>query len=463
MNSPAPFHIPEHFGIDRLHSNLQALVNLGQTMIRNAPQGALEPRCAWDDSGLSLASEHELPPTDVSLLIDIGGSHTKVALIGLDQKIRILFDHPNEWFKPTRFSSKRPIESFFSQLSQTISESVALRTHVDTPLRIGLIWSNQLQSHPFHSETTQGTTGVVSGKDLGSYRKGEWFLDGLRNGEDLGRLFLASLAENQISCSVLVIGNDTVCTLFATANAHAGIVVSSGANCTLVGQGSRGESTILNSELGGLLMIPSELLSKGDVLYANTFSHGDVAFEELCAGKWFAGVVSAHIQALAQEPEGDLLKPLSNTLTTKDIQLTNELISDLLRQPIGSIKELGSLSYASLSALQVLAQALVNRAGMLAGVLCFLSVSNQKLTSLKSITASLDSSLARHLPGFFTSASKTFTSLLPSGVVGSLALVKPIDIGPGAELTPPMIGLARALKQYKTTSQGSYVRAACAK
>jgi hypothetical protein len=209
-------------------------------------------------------------------------------------------------------------------------------------------------------------------------------------------------------------------------------------------------------------MIPPKLFSKGDALYARTLSDGDVALEELCAGKWFANLVSAHVHALAQEPEGTLFKPLSEALTTTDIPLTNELIGKTLREPSGSIQELDSLSHPEQSALRVLAQDLVNRAGMLAGVLCFLSISNQKLTLHKFITASLDSSLARHLPGFFTSATETFTSLLPSGVAGSLTLVNPINVGPDAELTPPMIGLARALQYYKTTSQGSYVRAVCA-
>jgi hypothetical protein len=461
MNTPLPFSIPANLGLDRITNNLPAIVALGRTMIQNAPRGTTKPCCAWDDSGLSLAIEEDVAAIGVSLLVDIGGSHTKVAFVDRERKMQMLFDYPNEWFEPASPSTKRPIESFFSRLCETIAQSIATRIQSDTPLRIGLIWSNQLRSQPFNTDTTQGTTGIITGKDLGSYRKGEWFLENLRNGDDLGQLFLSSLADNQLPCSVLLIGNDTVFTLFATPRAHAGIVVSSGANCTLVGPGSRGSNTIFNSELGGLMMIPSQLFSLGDQVYANTLSGGDIALEELCAGKWFADLMTAHVHALAKDSQGALFQPISEAFTREDIRLTNELVGQILREPEGTNRELQALPHASQCALKLLAQALVHRAGTLAGVLCFLSVSTLDLTSLKVITASLDSSLARHLPGFFNSATETFNALLPSGIAGSLVLVKPIQVGSDAELTPPMIGLARALQQYNTTPQVQYVRAAC--
>jgi hypothetical protein len=460
--TPSKFRIPENIGLNRLASGLTAIVSLGENMIRNAQHSPAKPACAWDDSGLSVARSHVEPCRELSLLIDIGGSHTKVALVDADQHTRMLFDHPNEWFKPTSPSPDAPIRSFFSRLCHTIAHTIPSQLQSSIPLRVGVIWSNQLTSVPFKTKTTEGTTGLVTGRDCGSYRKGEWFLQGLSNGEDLGAYILDSFHKNHISCSVLLLGNDTVFTLFATPHANAGIVVSSGANCTLVGAGSRGHRTIFNSELGGLLMIPPELFSQGDQLYAETYSGNDIALEELCAGLWFSDVVSAHIHVLARRHEGEVLLPLAEALACGDLRLTNELISLLLRDPTQTPTELLNFPRTSIVAFSALAQALISRAGTLVGALCFLSVSSQIPQSPKRLIASLDSSMGRYMPGFFEAASETFRAFIPRKIEATLSLVQPERLESRAELTPPMIGLARALQQYHRNQEEAYARAACA-
>jgi hypothetical protein len=289
----------------------------------------------------------------------------------------------------------------------------------------------------------------VSGLHEGGYRKGEWFLDGLRDGDDLGSEFQHALASSGINSDVLVLGNDTVFTLFARPCSHAGVVVSSGANCTVVGPGSGGESTIFNSELGGTLLLPDSMLSEGDRIFGARKAGGPLAIEELCGGAWFADLCVSHIEALSELPEETTILPIREAINAGTLSLSNHALSALLRDKSSVSAEFKSFDTSAVESLRSLAEELVHRAGAFAAVLIYLSVCSQIKRGTRALNISLDSSMARHFVGYHASIEKHLNSLMPHDVTYSLHLVTPLKLPGGDEITVPMIGLARALREYQ--------------
>ena len=437
-------------GITPTLDDLLSLVSLGRLMIANAPSLTSNPRCAWDSSGLALADSTDHAAHANSLLIDIGGTHTKVASVNESEEIEILFDHSNEWFKPSNQSDKAPLRRFLQGILAEAANRAPKLLDGSKPVRLGMIWSNQVQTKPLSLGETAGITGVVNGIHQGGYRKGEWFLEGLQNGDDIGAALHAELIEIGARTEVILLGNDTVFTLFARHGAHSGTVVSSGANCTLVGPGIAGKLTVYNSELGGLLLIPCEFNSAGDTLLANTKGVDKLALEELCGGAWFSELCCAHIEALAELKDGEDIRPLRDAIRSGAVVINNQIISALLRSPSEVKQNFMGVPSATLQEFFHLAELLVQRAGALSAVLIYLSVSNQIDDHSQELRFSLDSSMARHFPGFLDSIEMHLRSLLPSEVTYSLDLIRPIKAHNSAEIPVPMIGLARALSQYHT-------------
>ncbi len=428
---------------------LTSLVATGEIMIENATRGSTSPRCAWDSSGLQLMDAHRTPEPCTTLLIDIGGTHTKVAVAREEDKFEFLFDEQNESFRPASPHTGPALQEFLGALCGRIVTIAPALVRGPTPVRVGVIWSNQITALPIKTPALSGITGLVSGLHEGGYRKGEWFLDGLRDGDDIGREFQHSLASSGINSDLLVLGNDTVFTLFARPCSHAGVVVSSGANCTLVGPGSAGESTIFNSELGGMLLLPDSMLSKGDRIFGAKRAGGSLAIEELCGGAWFADVCVSHIEALSELPEGIAILPIRDAIKAGTLSLSNRALSALLRDRISVSAEFKSFDASAVETLRSLAEALMHRAGAFAAVLTYLSVCSQIKRGTRALNISLDSSMARHFVGYHASIEAHLNSLMPHDVTYSLHLVEPIKLPGGAEITVPMIGLARALREYR--------------
>jgi hypothetical protein len=318
-----------------------------------------------------------------------------------------------------------------------------------TPVRIGVIWSNQITTRPLATPELSGITGLVCGLHEGGYRKGEWFLDGLRDGDDIGQEFQQALVASGINTDVLVIGNDTIFTLFARPISHAGVVVSSGANCTLVGPGVSGELTIYNSELGGTLLVPDSMLSEGDRIFRDKRKANLIAIEELCGGAWFKDLCVSHIQAFSALSEGSALRPIQEAISRGTLSFSNATLSALLREDDSVPAEFRSFESSSVEALTALVGSLVSRAGAFAAVLGYLSVSSQIKQGNRTPNISLDSSMARHFVGYYRAIEDNLRSLMPHDVTFSLHLVEPIKLPGGAEITVPMVGLARALREYQ--------------
>lgn len=441
-------------GLHLIQERLAVITALGETMTRNAEEGQRHPRCAWDNSGLALQSSGAPSHLCLSLLIDVGGTHTKAALLSPNSEWRFLLDHSNDYFKDSTPSEELPLKQFLRKLITLITTAAPELVSLPYPLRVGVVWSNQMATRSIDTAGCCGITGIVQGAGLGGYRKGEWFLAGLKNGDDIGQLFLDALTKAQLSPSVLVLGNDTIFTLFAIPNAHAGMVVSSGGNCTLLGLDSEGQEAVHNSEIGGMLILPTKVLSHGDLLFAKNRPHNQLALEELCAGKWFSDLVTAHVYAASELTEGIDFVPLAKKLLSNQASLSNSKISALLTDPNQSIPSLEDIPTASRLALRHLARALVERGGVLAGLLAYLSIWRPIERGTMNVTVSVDSSMARHMPGFRDSMTRCVNSLIPSGAECKLHFVKPFQLENGQEIPVPMLGVARALQGYPIEGRG---------
>jgi hypothetical protein len=428
---------------------LASLVATGTMMIANAARGCGEPRCAWDSSGLALMDRHQTEGPSTILLIDIGGTHTKVALTHEGNEFEFLFDDPNESFRPAGPHDGLALRAFLDTLLCQIAEAAPTLVRNPVPVRVGVIWSNQIRTRPLVTPELSGITGIVCGLHGGGYRKGEWFLEGLHDGHDIGQEFQHALDSSGINADVLVIGNDTVFTLFAQPCSHAGVVVSSGANCTLVGAGVGGEYTIYNSELGGMLLLPDSMLSRGDRIYSTSRESASIAIEELCGGAWFRDLCISHIEALTEVPEGRALLPIRAAIRQGTLSFTNSSLSALLSDNKVIPTEFANYDHSAIETLTALVGALVHRAGALAATIIYLSVCSQIKRGNLAPTISLDSSMARHFVGYFTSIEAHLKYLMQDVSTFSLHLVKPIKLAGGAEITVPMVGLARALREYR--------------
>jgi hypothetical protein len=286
----------------------------------------------------------------------------------------------------------------------------------------------------------------VKGFDSGGYGKGEWFLTGLHDGYDIGADFVSAILDSQIHSDHLIISNDTIFTLFAHPGSHAGVVVSSGANCTLVGGD---DQTVYNSELGGMLAIPASLLTEGDRLFAQRKGSTELVLEELCAGAWMRDLCLSHIESLTSVNHGSPLVEVYNSIKRGTFACSNATLSELLCEGPAAQDECIDLSAAARSALCELLGTLTCRAGAFAAVLVYLSVSNQIRGGNTAPVISLDSSMARHFPGFYSSVKKHLHCLMPRGVTYSLNLIEPIKLDSHADIPVPMIGLAQALRSFR--------------
>lgn len=428
-------------GVHKVAESLPSLVALGESYVANAPLGKT-PCCAWDAGSLSRQPRSTSVPEHLCLLMDMGGTHTKVGYRDSSGTWTPILDHHNDWFESKRDTDLPLLQAFFRTLLAETLRLCPLLSTTSLPIRLGVIWSNQIKTKRFVSGATRGVTGLVHGYQSGGYRKGEWFLKGIKNGDDVGAILLSECERLKLLPEVMILGNDTLFTLYAVKNAHAGVVMSSGGNCTLVGVGGDDRDELYNSELGGMLMLPEQVLSRGDTAFMRSRSIASLSLEELSAGTWFPAMVSAHISEAATTPQGGPLAEIARPIATKQLVITNRSLSGLLRN---SETIFSPHSEPSKDALRSLVTSLVERGATLAGLLCYLSVSNQLKAGLKNAIVSLDSSMARHFPGYLEGVRRTCSLLAPAGSVIEIELVSPIHVAEGLEISVPLQGAAAAL------------------
>lgn len=443
MSAPATqtSSLETKLGIPHVAGNLNRLVTLGEQFVSNAPIGKA-PCCAWDAGSLSRRPSTKPTPPHQTILLDMGGTHTKVATKSPTGEWALLFDHLNEWFEPKRDPSLPLLQGFFRVLVHELVAALPSLQSSGLPIRVGVIWSNQIKTKRFTEGKTTGVTGIVHGYQSGGYRKGEWFLKGISNGDDIGALLLGEFTHGEITPEVMVLGNDTLFTLFAVPGAHAGVVMSSGGNCTLVGTSDRDRDELYNSELGGMFMLPDDVLSLGDQEFAHSRHLRSLSLEELSAGNWFPHMVTAHINVAAKLPEGAALAPIAAALSKDDRLVNNRSLCELIS---GDTATFASLPAPSIEALTKLVAALVERAALLAGVMTYLSVVSQLRAGEKRALISLDSSMGRYFPGYFDTMKSCIARIALTDHQVDATLVHPIPLASGGDISVPLQGAALAL------------------
>ena len=449
--------ILDAIGMCTLERHYAEFVALGTEMADRAVSGEPGPAFAHDASCVSANS----PPAKLRcrlLVIDVGGSHTKVGLAERqasgDQRWQTLLDRPNEDFD-IGDAGVLPIERFTRALAQFIEDALpgppGGRRQIGG---VGVIWSNALRSVRLAEGPgpTRGVSGLITGVETAkSYRKGEFFVKGLTDGYDIGRAFLATLADRGIVPRAFVVGNDTVFTLKACDNADGGMVASTGANATDVDQ----DGWIYNTEMGGLCPIPAEWLSEGDkILLAARPEGSGVALEDLMAGKWLPRIFEGHVLALAEQglPE---LQPLAEEIRRhvaegSDLFGGEDLTRLLQRRSTPVLEQLpgGVWNDRSRELARELLAALVARAGKLAAAMAYFSLLH-RLATKDHVVLSLDSSQARFLPGYLDAMRQALDGLIGAGKRATVLLQNP-----EGDITVPMKGLAATLAGELAVAEG---------
>jgi hypothetical protein len=444
------------FGLQKLEDHLLEFTSLGEEYLRDARSGKSYAHCLQDptylrriDAGVSIGA------VGASLALDIGGTHTKAALAQFspsgEPSWEVLFDIDNTQLGSAR-AGELPIVTCAARLAEELRAALEERAiPLPSVTSVSVVWSNQLQAKPIESPALRGVTGLVVGVHSGgSYRKSEWFISGLYDGFDLGALFQKALIEAGFSPSVFLIGNDTAFTLTALPGARAGVVASSGGNCTDVGTTAADCGLIFNTEIGGLLKVPAVFLSDGDLARAE-ITNTPLAFEDLLSGKWLPGVFGQHV-VLAAEADRRVPMALAEAIKrNNDLLSTRDLSTILSRGELRS--EIASLIGDSLpaqEALYTLATAIARRGGVAAAALCYFSVFNQIEAGLRDCSVALDSAMARHLPGYFESLRSTFHSLMERrSARGTVTLLQPISLNESHEVSVPVIGATFAGALWK--------------
>ncbi len=444
MNALPSSFAPEHMelfdsiGLLKADQHFNLLVKHGKEMLSRSLDDQPLNAFARDFSALSTHTP-TLNEKQLFLIIDIGGSHTKAGLVVWQKELPewlTLFDIDNNHFNsPT--PDELPINRYIYNLAGLINDQLHQTDFPSTDITaVGIIWSNAITCRRFEeNQQVSGVSGLVTGiAEKKSYRKGEFFVDDLYDGFNLSTTILNNLARFQIIPKVFVIGNDTIFTLKATTGAHAGMVASTGANATAIDS----EGWIYNTEMGGLLTVPNELLSAGDDLFLNKRGQKSIVLEDLIAGKWLPDLFQGHLHKLAK-----INTSVADFVNKADPNKAIFSAADLSELATGEfsekLSEIGHCCPNFIRLMSDLIKVMARRAGKLASAMAYLSLPDF-LDDQQKLLLSLDSSQARFLPGYYESLCKNLNTLLAPNKEAQVVLQSPQN-----EITVPMRGLAASL------------------
>ncbi|MCB0335683.1 MAG: hypothetical protein KDD62_05235, partial [Bdellovibrionales bacterium] len=285
-------------GFYQLRESFDSLIDLATVHTRNAGTQE-EPRF---EAFPSLIPSREADPDDSrllagpKLLIDIGGTSTKVGVhFRASDAWHILFDRKNEFFKEGKNSL-----SSFTQYAENLGAHICehllqQKIAVADCVQLGIVWSNAMTNE--YLDEQRGVTGKVIQRD--QYRKGEWFVEALKDGDDIASMLLEGFRAAGLQFELVLIGNDTCLTMKVIRGAHAGMVASTGLNATVVktaqelGISESNQRIICNGELGGRFYLPEELLGQFDWVSQNERA---ATVELLTAGRFLPSLFVSYIR-----------------------------------------------------------------------------------------------------------------------------------------------------------------------
>ena len=436
-------------GFYRLTDDLPALCHTARTLAAQAGSAILDEKF---EAFPSYIPAQPAPPLAAPILVvDIGGTSAKAGVRtgvveGVEQW-QFLFEAKHDKLNsPAAFPT--PLHNYADQLARAVARNLNEKNmnQLDSQ-HLSIVWSNAIDTQPLEN---RGVTGIISKAER--YVKGEYFVEGLKNGTDLGQILLESFARHGLPIKQILISNDTCLTMKASPGSSAGMVAATGLNATLIkslaqlGLGSDNVGIICNSEMGNKFSINPELLSTGD-----WYAHGKRAnsIETLIAGRFLPGLFTCHILTLSEKTQPELL-PLARALKQLGsgayTHFSARDIADCFMNPTEFVatKNQGDLYTPSVMVtLGQLGQELYKRAGRLAAVVAYGSICDQPDRSEPFIVA-LDSSLARTTPVFAEELRKTCEILSLPGHNFRCELVQPINT-PGGKISVPMRGAAFAM------------------
>ncbi len=444
----------------------KTLLKLGARGMKAA--GSEQPGAfSRDNSHVPLASVDVARGTK-SLLIDVGGSHVRISLRVVDgdgqTALVPLADIPH---KESRLSSKKgfdgdPLQRFASYLAHRGYEKLEERRIKTSEINgVAVIWSNAMKCAPIEGTGIKGVTGTVTDRE-GSYRKNEWFIGKLQNGDDIGAALLGALGKKGIAPEVFLLLNDTT----ATAKAYGGLdkvdgagIASTGANETDVIDGK-----IVSTEAGAKFRLP--MPGCGVLTLPDLLASPEGALEDFIAGKGMPLVFTEHILHMGQsgfKPFEKLAVKISKLNERRRLQLFNGLdLSKLDENDLGGFLQgkpewmRQAIAAEDLPHLKDLAQAIVARGGFLCGLMCSLSIANkpgvlhaQQGGEKPSFTIILDSAQARTKPSYLK-AMQDAVVLHLSHVNLKIIVLEPPEDG----VSIPIIGAGRALDNFYANDPG---------
>jgi hypothetical protein len=350
---------------------LSQLKQLGFTLQYRAENAGTPQGCAALDSGIDVKESIPLVPGKKALAIDPGGTNVKIATAVATSATEIeyesLANYPHT--RPAHLEG-HSLEFFAKQLFTDLA-SRYLEGEREKFNGLVIVYSNPAEIVPILGYA--GVTGKVP-YGVAATQKGEWFMDSVKGGEDIGKIFLDAAREAGFSkLDTLHVGNDTTYLVKVEANCHGGVVSSTGANntVTIFGKVCNGET--------GRTPAPEICLSKAEKVHIE--KSGEIfSLEDLAAKGGMAKLLRANI--LGSSETELAMKPLVEAAKQTPDIFSLELMADLSKADfsVDLIKQKPGLSEQSpetIHALRDLTLNLFQRAAQIAGALCYMSVSTQ--------------------------------------------------------------------------------------
>lgn len=454
-------HLLSEAGYENIRRSIGDLAVRAREMAENAGNPALKAdgfsRFEAFPSYIPLLAPDVFP--EAVLTIDIGGTFTKGAIRlrkGDNFEWRLLFHSRNEDFiEAANTHSDNSFECFATALAQHAQEQMLVaQVSPESISHCGIVWSNSIENKP----ADFGITALIVQREM--YKKGEWFVEDLKNGTDLGQVFMDAFAPTRIGIGTLLIANDTPVTLTACeGNADAGMVASTGLNGTLVktlselGLAAATRAVICNAEIGGRMRLGAELVTEADLAACGESS---VTIEYLSAGKFLPRCFTGTVELLAKSGINEL-QPFSRfaALSEGDSSqlFRSRHISSLLADQEVFRADFGEWATSSeaVEALRVVAEKTVERSALLCGLVAYATVAN-RIADVGTATVAVDSRLAREMPLFLKVMQETAAGLMRDQGSISLQLLTGILTEKG-KIAVPMQGAASALDRLASQQQ----------
>ena len=475
----------------RLYDNYEAIKSRVDTksynsfLSDNSSENLLEPGFNQQTSKLKNDKNVKIKAFNGDIIaIDIGGTHTKVAILKEGQENKdaeFILDENNDFFKDENYplsdeTKESNINKFIGrvveQLSKKLRELYPENDHIlDNIKGLSVIWSNAVKSQEIKSDKIKGITGIVEGVKK-FYQKGEWFTNDLEDGVDLGQIFIDKFSKYGMeNLTTFCIGNDTVFTQLALNEADAGVVNSTGGNATAVGP----DGEIYNLESGAGITIKQSELSEVDLEFFKECGYITSETEDfecpiqyLASGNWLDKMLNKYVVKISDvisqdfKDDNNPLKILvdniraykKNNPNAKSQYIGNKMISSILK---GEDPFYGMYDNVTLEYLTQICKEVVDRAAYAGAFILYSSIAhritgdNYDKNGDEKLIIALDSSLARNMREYNKAfIHDYFLNQLVKNKNVEVVELKPIKITCGGteyEISVPLQGAFNAIKR----------------